>query len=143
VVVAERGAGDGGVPRPRRVVVGRSVREPRRAGDGGHAGARGGCAAASAGAHAAELEEPRVRDHVGQPELVPPHKVRSGDTLQEQGNEPPLVCCDAGANLSWIASCLAWLALHEVQGAQGRQRRKKDGRDGEERRVGRAEKGAQ
>jgi hypothetical protein len=38
---------------------------------------------------------------------------------------------------------LAWLALHEVQGAEGRQRRKKDGRDGEERRVGRAEKGAQ
>ncbi|TVU36652.1 hypothetical protein EJB05_18594, partial [Eragrostis curvula] len=86
VALVERRAQDE-VPRPRRVVVRRPVREaravPRRAGrpaaarrglrgGGGHAGA--GCGGAAApGAHVAELEEPRVRDHVGQPELVPAH----------------------------------------------------------------------
>jgi hypothetical protein len=71
------------VPRPRRVVVGRPVREPRSGGGGGgrsvavprrgrgrarrgvrgHAGAGRGAAPAPR-AHVPELEEPRVRDHV-------------------------------------------------------------------------------
>jgi hypothetical protein len=75
VVVVERRAEDE-VPRARRVVLRRPVREPPAAVPGRGSGGPAACARRGGGSASPGLEEPRVRDHVGQTELVPPHRKR-------------------------------------------------------------------
>lgn len=133
VVERRRRAGeDELVPRARRVVVRRSVRQPRAAvlprsaAAAGRSFASGAArrgwrrrrrdaragrraAAAAGAAHVAELEEPRVRDHVGQPELVPPHAWLRIEEATGTGKWITIV-----SSLQWFP------ALHEVEVAQRR-----------------------
>uniref|UniRef100_K3XII3 Uncharacterized protein n=1 Tax=Setaria italica TaxID=4555 RepID=K3XII3_SETIT len=121
------------VPRPRRVVVGRPVREPRAAvavprrarerprRGPARAGRRGSGAAPRA--HVPELEEPRVRDHVGQPELVPPHGWLAGCcNLTEECRMTARETASAFTVLLLFAGLLFLLAC-SVRGAEAQGRR--------------------